>query len=97
MRNLYVSPAVQTKLKEKHNVAVSEVIECFGNRIGHFLEDIREEHKTNPKTQWFVAETNHGRKLKVVFIQFTDGSIRLRTAYQANKTEIGLYNNLACK
>ncbi len=85
-----VSHGVKLKLKQKHNVDISEVEECFSNREYGFLEDTREEHKTNPATKWFIAETDYGRKLKIVFIEFED-SIELKTAYVPNKIELDIY------
>ena len=65
---LVCSPAIKTKLSSKHNVFLAEVEQCFLNRDGAFLEDTREEHKTIPASQWFIALTNEGRNLKVVFV-----------------------------
>ncbi len=92
---LNISDRVKEKLAQKHNIQISEVIECFANGTNVFLEDLREEHKTNPPSQWFVAETDFGRKLKVVFIQDADGSISIKTAYIANPEEIRIYSKFA--
>ena len=86
-----VSPSVRLKLSEKHDVNLEEVQECFSNREGGFIEDSREEHKTNPATQWFIAETDRLRLLKVVFVQFPDGSIHLKTSYEPNEVEKNIY------
>ena len=56
--------------------------------------DKREEHKADPATRWFVAQTNRGRCLKVVFIPI-DGQFRIRTAYEANSEELRIYNKFA--
>jgi hypothetical protein len=88
------SERVADKLAHKHGVTRDEVCQCFVNRDGGFLEDTREQHRTDPPTQWFVAETNQRRKLKIVFIQRTFGDQRrvdIRTAYDANPTEIAIY------
>ena len=90
---MYISPKIQKKLLEKHNVKRHEITECFSNRTGGFLKDKREDHDTNPPTLWFVAETDYGRKLKVVFIN--DDDINIKTAYEANKEEIRIYNKYA--
>jgi len=80
------------KLQDKHAVTKDEIIQCFANRTtDRFLEDKRENHKTIPPTLWFVAETNHGRKLKVVFVQRPDGCIDIKTAYIANPVELRIY------
>jgi len=52
----------------------------------------REEHRTNPPTHWFLAETCYGRLLKVVFVPDTNGKdIYIKTAYEPNETEIRIY------
>ncbi|MFQ2788922.1 hypothetical protein [Aeromonas sp. Prich7-2] len=91
---LNISPAVRAKLKVKHGVEVDEVIEAFANRSKGFLTDTREDHQTNPPTEWFIAETDRGRKLKVCFM-LRDGDIYIKTAYAANQKEIEIYNKFA--
>lgn len=82
---------IRQKLKEKHNVSPLEVEQCFYNRTGRFLEDSREEHRTHPPTQWFIAETDTGKRLKVVFVEETLGGIHIKTAYEPNATEERIY------
>ena len=53
-----ISPQVRDKLAARHNVGVDEIKQCFCNREKGFLRDSREEHRTDPPTQWFVAEAN---------------------------------------
>lgn len=89
---LQISPGIRHKLTAKHGVSEQEIIECFANRVGGFLEDNREDHSSDPPTRWFVAETDHGRKLKVVFIQIPDGTILIKTAYEANSEEKRIYS-----
>ena len=89
-----ISPSVAEKLAKKHNVTNEEIIECFANRTAGFLLDTRAEHKTDPDTRWFVAQTSRGRCLKVVFIPI-DQNIHIRTAYEANSEEIRIYNKFA--
>lgn len=84
------SSAVKQKLAEKHGVSLEEIQQCFANREGRLLEDTREDHKTDPPTQWFIAETDYGRRLKVVFI-VKDGDILLKTAYGPNEIEEVIY------
>ena len=84
------SPAIKAKLSSKHKVSLAEVEECFLNRGGAFLEDTREEHKTIPASQWFIAPTNSDRNLKVVFV-LHKGIINIKTAYEPNKTEVKIY------
>lgn len=92
---LKISTSVREKLKSKHQVKVCEIEECFANRDGEFLDDPREKHKSDPKTQWFVSETDHGRKLKVVFLQHEDGTIEIKSTFAPNATELCLYNRHA--
>ena len=60
---LKCSTAVKQKLAEKHGVNLDEVQQCFANREGGLLEDTRENHKSDPPTQWFIAETDYGRTI----------------------------------
>lgn len=91
---LIFSAKVEGKLKEKHNVRKHEVLECFANRLGRSLIDTREDHRTNPPTRWFIAETNMGRKLKVVYIPMPDQLV-IKTAYDANAMELTIYASVA--
>jgi len=80
-----VAGRIRQKLKEKHGVTPEEIEQCFFNRTGHFLEDTREEHRTHPPTQWFIAETDAGRRLKVVFVEDVDADeIHIKTSYEPN-------------
>ena len=92
MRSLIISSPILEKLKNKHNVTRREVEQCFENRIGNFLEDDREEHKTNPATLWFIAPTNCDRLLKVVFVCL-DGNIHLKSAFDPGAEAIALYDH----
>ncbi len=94
MKNLVISQKIESKLAEKHQVRPSEVRQCFENREAGFLEDDREDNKTDPPTKWFISCTNRGRKLKVVFV-FKEGKVFLKTAYPPNSDEIGIYNQKA--
>lgn len=62
------SPSVRAKLQAR-SISQDEVCECFFNREHHFLTDPREEHRTNPPTLWFIAETDKGRRLKICFVK----------------------------
>ena len=95
---LVISSSVSKKLLQKHGVSKYEVIQCFASRDRAFLEDTREDHKTDPPTKWFIAETDYGKKLKVVFMQSTDGKdIHIKTAYWANAKEKRIYEKYAPK
>lgn len=96
MVDINCSDKIVEKLQEKHNVAVSEVLQCFKNRDPgkKFLTDTREDHKTDPATLWFLAETNGGRVLKVCFIPPHAGngkSMEIKTAFEPNSDEIRIY------
>lgn len=90
MRSLVISPEILQKLQTKHNVTRREVEQCFENKIGIYLEDTREEHRSDPPTLWFVAPTNYGRILKVIFI-FLDGNIYIKSAFEASDKAITIY------
>lgn len=90
MKNLIVTDAIKTKLKARHKVELREVEQCFDNKLGRLLTDTRALHKTNPPTLWFIAETNKGRALKIVYIQI-EMEIHLKTAYEPNEEEKKIY------
>lgn len=91
MKNLHISQATLDKLADKHQVSRREVEQCFANKCGLFLEDSREDHRSDPATMWFIAPTNEDRQLKIVFI-FKDGLVHLRTAYEPNPVELAIYD-----
>jgi len=88
---LHVSADVRRKLANKHHVQVKEVHECFENRCGKDLFDMRARHRTDPLTRWFLAPTNHRRLLKIVFVP-TPYGIEVKTAYAPNPEEIRIWN-----
>lgn len=88
---LHISPSVRQKLKVKHGVTQPEIEQCFANREGKFLLDLREKHQSDPPTKWFIAQTDYGRRLKVAFIQATNGTITIRSAFEPNPDEIYIY------
>lgn len=92
---LLISPDVRLKLARKSPpVQRSEIIQCFANRQSSFLEDIREDHKTDPPTLWFISETDFGRNLKVVFID--DGNdITIKTVYDPSQREMQIYQRVS--
>jgi hypothetical protein len=93
---IYISESIERKLKVKHNVSVSEVYECFANVQRGFLEDTREDHKTDPPTHWFVEETDKARWLFIAFMMI-DGVITIKTAFDANEHRKRIYMNLTSK
>ncbi len=94
-KNLKISKRIEEKLWEKHGVVITEVYECFLNRTKGLLEDTRVDHKTNPPTRWFIAETDHGRLLKIVFIELFNGAYEIKTAYEPNDNEVKIYEQYA--
>ena len=83
MRNLVISSSIARKLADKHHIRRCEVVQCFQNKCGVYLEDTREDHESDPPTPWFVAPTNTGRGLKIAFIH-RGGKVFLRSASDAN-------------
>lgn len=92
---LKISPRIVEKLKNKHQVSPDEIWECFLNRRQGFLEDTRLNHKTMPPTFWFISKTDHGRLLKVVFIELDNGTYEIKTAYPPNTNEVNIYEKYA--
>ncbi len=89
---LRVSNRIAAKLRDKHRVTLKEIAECFENRQGRDLFDTRAEHQADPKTRWFLADTNDQRLLKVVFIPDpANRSVDIKTAYEPNDMEIRIY------
>lgn len=87
-----VAPDILKKLRIKHNVSLDEVEECFLNREKDCLIDLREDHRTNPHTQWFIAPTDKGRLLKIVWIMEEGLGITLKTAFEPSQEAIDFYN-----
>jgi uncharacterized DUF497 family protein len=92
-----VSERILKKLTDEHKVSLDEVKECFENREWKFVKDSREQHKSNPPTQWFISETHTGRRLKVVFIRMLDGSVEIKTTYEPSHTEENVYERKRTK
>lgn len=94
---MFISPAVRAKLaKPDHNVTDLEIIQCFANRDRGYLTDSRPEHQTPIPTQWFVSETDYGRKLKIVFIYDTkSGIVDIKSAYSATADVERIYTKYA--
>ncbi|MBB4844678.1 hypothetical protein HNP55_003222 [Paucibacter oligotrophus] len=92
----FVSPEVRQKLKVKHGVTEVQIMQCFANREGRYLIDDREEHKTNPVTRWFIAQTDYGIILKVCFVYDPATKIiDIKTAFRPSQQAIDLYNKKA--
>ncbi|WP_206737671.1 hypothetical protein, partial [Klebsiella pneumoniae] len=87
---IVISKEIEEKLTTKHKVTKKEVHESLANLNGNMLIDNREQHKTNPPTNWFIAETNQRRELKVCFMTI-DGDIHIKTAFETNEIERKIY------
>lgn len=90
--SIILSSQILAKLKTKHNISDPEnaIREAFCNMEGETLIDTREDHQSDPPTEWFISETNYGVKLKICFIE-KDGKFYIRTAYTPNAEEIRIY------
>ncbi len=93
--DLKISRRIAEKLQQKHGVEKEEVWECFLNRVKGLLEDTRLDHQTDSPTFWFIASTDHGKLLKIVFIENIDGTYEIKTAYEPSNTEVKLYEKYA--
>lgn len=87
---IVIAEATKAKLETKHGVTPREVEQCFENRAGRILYDMRSDHKTDPPTRWFIAQTNKMRTLKVVYI-LIDGKAHIKSCYEPNETEKAIY------
>lgn len=83
------------KINQKHQVSYDEIEQCFLNRTKGFLEDTRVERLSIPPTLWFIAETNIGRRLKIVFMVLKNGYYEIKTAYEPNLNEERIYEKYA--
>jgi hypothetical protein len=92
-KKLVISEKITDKIKLKpgHQVSKTEIAQCFSNNNDTFLIDTRSKHASTPPTKWFVSETDAGRLIKVCFIEYK-GLFYIRTAYEANETEIRIFN-----
>ena len=90
MQNLKISANILAKITTVHAVTRTEVEQCFANRTGKLLQDNRALNKTNPPTLWFLAETNKGRTLKIVYIQ-NGSEVTLKSAFEPNADERRIY------
>jgi uncharacterized DUF497 family protein len=95
IQSMKISKRIAEKLEKKHKVDFSEIEECFFNRTKGLLEDARLDHRTEPPTLWFIAKTDYGRLLKVVFIEHANGSYEIKTVYEPNDNEVKIYERYA--
>ncbi len=93
-----MKPILSQKITDKlrgRGISVSDLVECFANRTAGFLVDDREEHKTNPDTLWFVAETEKGRILKIMFVPAGTMATDIKSAYDSSAEIQRIYNKYA--
>lgn len=90
---LVISKKIREKIADPSHGSVTEreVRECFLNRCGRVCGDPREEHKTDPPTQWFVAPTHLGRLLKIIYVE-DDEHIYLKSAYPATNAVQAMFD-----
>lgn len=87
---ILIAEATLKKLRDKHNVSKREIEQCFENLCGTYLEDTREDNRTDPPTLAFIAPTNEDRLLKICFM-LIDGNIRIKTAFEPDQQAIAHY------
>lgn len=92
--SLVISKKIEEKLRTKHGIDPTEVEECFYNRTKGTLIDDREDHKTNPPSEWFIAKTDKDRLLKVIFV-LEDGKIHIKSCFDADSASIRIYKRKA--
>ncbi len=91
---IVISPRILKKLAEKVlPITGQEIAECFENRTKRPLTDNRQQHKTRPPTHRFIAPTDSGRRLKVVFITYPAGDHVIKTAFEPYAYEENIYEN----
>lgn len=89
IERLFATDKIKKKLKEKHGLDWSEVLGVWQSFNGTTLEDDREEHRTDPPTQWFVH-----KGIKIVFLEqvAVPNVCILKSAFAANEKEKQLYS-----
>lgn len=93
-----ISPDIEAKIGQDNHGCITrkEVMECFENHCGLYCYDNRREHldgNGNP-SPWFVAETNHKRALKIMFV-LENGNVFLKSAYPATENVTRIYQKHA--
>ncbi len=94
---LHISDEIEKKLLEIHGVDQFDILQCFGNQTSSTLIDDREDHKTDPPTQWFISENDTGRVLKIVFIQLSKIDIVIKSAYEPDANEVRIYKKYSAR
>lgn len=89
---LIVSRKVKEKIENRHELLIREICEAFANKEGAFLRDAREDPDKMPFSQWFVAQTDKGKLIKVAFILDDENrKVIIKTAYEPNEEEVRIY------
>lgn len=89
---LFMSPRVREKLLTKHKVTEAQILQCFANKTGGDLLDNRPEHRTEPPTRWFIAQTDFGIRLKVCYVFYLETQVvEIKSAYPPNEEEERIY------
>jgi hypothetical protein len=90
--NLFMRPGLRKKVKENYGISFKEIKECFLNREKGFLID--ERGKYDYPSLGFVAKTDRGWKLKIIFV-YNNGVYEVKAAYPAKEIEEKIYDNKA--
>jgi hypothetical protein len=91
--NIRISDDVLKKIAER-NIVPTDIAQCFQNREFGYCDDSRAKHLTNPITKWFVAPTDRGRVLKIMFVP-DKGGVDLKSAYDATDEICRIYKKYA--
>ncbi len=97
--NITIPPSIEAKIAQVDHgrITPKEVNECFENHCGiRYCYDKRPEHldRNGQPSPWFVAETNHKRRLKIMFV-IDDGQIHVKSAYPATDDVFNIYKKYA--
>lgn len=91
LKRIGIDESIQKKIEDRHKVSMTEMCEAFLNRANVSpLLDSRAANATNPPTVWFIARTNSGRLLKVVYVKSGSDFI-IKTTYPPNQAEIDIW------
>lgn len=95
---IIISGEIEKKIgaDDHGNITVKEVHECFENHCGRYAYEQHPQHKNDlgQATPWFVADTNHGRTLKIMFVR-RGGDVFLKSAYPATDKVQRIYARFA--
>lgn len=94
LKNVVIVPEIRQKLEIKHGVREIEVHQCFINRDRSYVVDEDEDPEPNAgvPTEYFIAETDKGRLLKVCFV-FENGNCYIKTTFEPSQKAISTYES----